>query len=164
MASRSVSYQLDEYIYCPKIHLCPQVGAPSDLQQYIHRLGRTGRAGKDGEGLLILAPWESYFLKSFQKLPVTELLLPKLEPQTTDKVVIQQDPLITFLLLGKSTKISQTVLKFGVSSQMLSNYPYAVNTNQYYIQGYSCDFQKKLGNGFLFVLLNKVCSIICVLH
>ena len=68
--------------------MSPQVGAPSDLQQYIHRLGRTGRAGKDGEGLLILAPWENYFLKNFQKLPVTELLLPKLEPQTTDKVVI----------------------------------------------------------------------------
>jgi ATP-dependent RNA helicase MSS116 len=67
--------------------LCPQVGAPSDIQQYIHRLGRTGRAGKGGEGVLVLAPWENYFLQNFQKLPVTELMPPKVEPQNTEKVI-----------------------------------------------------------------------------
>jgi ATP-dependent RNA helicase MSS116, mitochondrial len=32
-----------------------QVGLPPDRDQYIHRVGRTGRAGADGEGWLILA-------------------------------------------------------------------------------------------------------------
>jgi len=35
-----------------------QIGLPSTREQYIHRLGRTARAGKSGEGLLLLAPHE----------------------------------------------------------------------------------------------------------
>ncbi|KAK1409027.1 hypothetical protein QVD17_41277 [Tagetes erecta] len=33
-----------------------QVGVPVDREQYINRLGRTGREGKGGEGMLLLAP------------------------------------------------------------------------------------------------------------
>ena len=29
----------------------------------IHRLGRTARAGNEGEGILVLADWEKYFLR-----------------------------------------------------------------------------------------------------
>merc|ERR1712127_605149 len=36
-----------------------QVGLPESRDQYIHRLGRTGRAGKKGEGIVLLAPFES---------------------------------------------------------------------------------------------------------
>ncbi|KAK7750365.1 hypothetical protein SLS62_007664 [Diatrype stigma] len=35
-----------------------QVGLPPDRDQYIHRVGRTGRAGKSGEGWIILAEQE----------------------------------------------------------------------------------------------------------
>lgn len=35
-----------------------QIGLPSSREQYIHRLGRTARAGKRGQGLLMLAPYE----------------------------------------------------------------------------------------------------------
>jgi ATP-dependent RNA helicase MSS116 len=35
-----------------------QVGLPRDRESYIHRLGRTGRAGKEGEGWLIVTPFE----------------------------------------------------------------------------------------------------------
>ncbi|ORY63157.1 ATP-dependent RNA helicase [Pseudomassariella vexata] len=35
-----------------------QVGLPPDRDQYIHRVGRTGRAGKTGEGWLLLAQEE----------------------------------------------------------------------------------------------------------
>ncbi|KAF3807120.1 ATP-dependent RNA helicase cyt-19 [Colletotrichum gloeosporioides] len=38
----------------PNVTHVIQVGAPSDREQYIHRLGRTGRAKKEGEGWLIL--------------------------------------------------------------------------------------------------------------
>lgn len=34
-----------------------QVGIPVDREQYIHRLGRTGSEGKDGERILLIAPW-----------------------------------------------------------------------------------------------------------
>ncbi|KAJ7581000.1 P-loop containing nucleoside triphosphate hydrolase protein [Mycena floridula] len=35
-----------------------QVGIPSSKEQYIHRVGRTGRAGLSGRGDLVLLPWE----------------------------------------------------------------------------------------------------------
>lgn len=48
------------------------MGVPTDRAQYIHRLGRTARAGKEGEGILMLAPYERYFLKQVSDLPLTE--------------------------------------------------------------------------------------------
>ncbi|KAH8553066.1 P-loop containing nucleoside triphosphate hydrolase protein [Umbelopsis sp. PMI_123] len=48
----------------PGVKLVIQVGVPSTREQYIHRLGRTGRAGKDGEGVIILAPFEEPFVRN----------------------------------------------------------------------------------------------------
>jgi ATP-dependent RNA helicase MSS116 len=45
---------------------------PSSRDTYIHRLGRTGRAGKEGKGWLILSPFESKFLKELKGLDVSE--------------------------------------------------------------------------------------------
>ncbi|CAE7182012.1 unnamed protein product [Rhizoctonia solani] len=39
-----------------------QVGIPSSPDQYIHRVGRTGRAGTEGRGDLVLLPWEIGFV------------------------------------------------------------------------------------------------------
>ena len=44
-----------------------QVGLPESRDQYVHRLGRTGRAGKEGQGILVLAPFEEKFLKELKK-------------------------------------------------------------------------------------------------
>jgi ATP-dependent RNA helicase MSS116 len=47
-----------------------QVGSPESRDQYIHRLGRTARAGKDGTGLLVLLPFEAQFLSELRGLQV----------------------------------------------------------------------------------------------
>ena len=39
-----------------------QVGVPSSENQYIHRVGRTARAGKRGQALLMLCDFEAGFL------------------------------------------------------------------------------------------------------
>lgn len=41
----------------------------------IHRLGRTARSGKEGRGLIILAPFEEYFEKELlaKKVPIQHL-------------------------------------------------------------------------------------------
>ncbi|KAL1204015.1 DEAD-box ATP-dependent RNA helicase 31 [Cardamine amara subsp. amara] len=70
----------------PDVTLVLQVGLPKDREQYIHRLGRTGRKGKEGEGLLLLAPWEEYFLSSLRDLPITKSPLPSIDPETVKKV------------------------------------------------------------------------------
>lgn len=65
------------------------MGLPKDREQYIHRLGRTGRKGKEGEGILLLAPWEEYFLSSLKDLPITKSPLPSIDPETVKKVELK---------------------------------------------------------------------------
>jgi ATP-dependent RNA helicase MSS116 len=48
-----------------------QVGVPGSKDTYVHRIGRTGRAGKSGRGDIILLPWEAHYLQStLQQLPL----------------------------------------------------------------------------------------------
>ncbi|WCJ26212.1 DEAD-box ATP-dependent RNA helicase 48 [Euphorbia peplus] len=70
----------------PDVTLVIQVGVPDDREQYIHRLGRTGREGKDGEGVLLLAPWEEYFLDDLEDLPLDKISSPFIDPETKLKV------------------------------------------------------------------------------
>jgi ATP-dependent RNA helicase MSS116 len=53
----------------PNVTHVVQVGAPQSRETYIHRLGRTGRAGKHGEGLLILPELEKSFIEDLIESP-----------------------------------------------------------------------------------------------
>jgi ATP-dependent RNA helicase MSS116 len=60
-----------------------QVGTPPNREQYIHRLGRTGRAGREGQGWLIVVEPELHATrKLLPGLPIkrnTELKTPQLD-------------------------------------------------------------------------------------
>ncbi|GAB2224113.1 hypothetical protein Droror1_Dr00004860 [Drosera rotundifolia] len=70
----------------PDVTFVIQVGLPSDREQYIHRLGRTGRKGKEGQGILVLAHWEEFFLSSIKDLPITKAPVPSIDPDVRKKV------------------------------------------------------------------------------
>ncbi|KAI4311443.1 hypothetical protein MLD38_036339 [Melastoma candidum] len=70
----------------PDVTLVIQMGLPSDREQYIHRLGRTGRKGKEGLGILMLAPWEEFFLSTIKDLPLSKATAPSVDPDTMKKV------------------------------------------------------------------------------
>eukprot|EP00617_Octactis_speculum_P021024 CAMPEP_0185769062 /NCGR_PEP_ID=MMETSP1174-20130828/53346_1 /TAXON_ID=35687 /ORGANISM="Dictyocha speculum, Strain CCMP1381" /LENGTH=556 /DNA_ID=CAMNT_0028454013 /DNA_START=125 /DNA_END=1792 /DNA_ORIENTATION=+ len=61
----------------PDVTLVVQVGAPSERAQYTHRLGRTARGGKKGEGVLFLADFEEPLLagKLLEGLPLQQTAL-----------------------------------------------------------------------------------------
>ena len=40
---------------------------PNDCESYIHRIGRTGRAGRNGEAILFVGPREKHLLRSIEK-------------------------------------------------------------------------------------------------
>lgn len=40
---------------------------PYDTESYVHRIGRTGRAGREGEAILFISPRETRMLKSIEK-------------------------------------------------------------------------------------------------
>ncbi|CAO2046956.1 unnamed protein product [Urochloa humidicola] len=78
VSTRGVNY--------PDVTLVIQVGAPPDREHYIHRLGRTGREGKTGKGILLLAPWEEYFLNEIGDLPVEKHTAPDIDQEMKQKV------------------------------------------------------------------------------
>lgn len=55
----------------PDVTLVVQVGLPLTSDSYIHRLGRTARAGKVGRGVILLTEAEYYFISANRKLPIT---------------------------------------------------------------------------------------------
>lgn len=54
----------------PDIGLVVQIGLPSDSEQYVHRVGRTGRAGKLGRAVMILIPEEMRFVQKNPAFPM----------------------------------------------------------------------------------------------
>lgn len=70
----------------PNVSLVIQLGLPMNTEQYIHRVGRTARAGKDGRAVMILFSNESFFTKTNPSLPIrpypVDLIaeLPKYQP------------------------------------------------------------------------------------
>ena len=49
-----------------------QVGMPPEKEDYVHRLGRTGRAGAEGRGILILSEPEKFFFPRLHDLEVQD--------------------------------------------------------------------------------------------
>ncbi|KAK9494170.1 P-loop containing nucleoside triphosphate hydrolase protein [Lipomyces doorenjongii] len=62
-----------------------QVGRAMGTDQYIHRVGRTGRAGKSGQGILILSKKESDFYKSLRSMQI----------KFNDEYTYNSDPALT---------------------------------------------------------------------
>jgi ATP-dependent RNA helicase MSS116 len=62
-----------------------QVGIPGSTDQYIHRVGRTGRAGTSGRGDIVLLPWESGFLTwQLTDMPLKPLTVSELRSQVKE--------------------------------------------------------------------------------
>lgn len=61
---------------------------PDDLEVYIHRSGRTGRAGKEGVSVSLVTPKEEYRIRQIEKMSGIEVQ--KTPIPTTDDVVTSQ--------------------------------------------------------------------------
>jgi ATP-dependent RNA helicase MSS116 len=62
-----------------------QVGIPSSTEQYVHRVGRTGRAGTKGRGDMVLLPWEIGFVTwQLTEIPLKPLTVNELKSQVDD--------------------------------------------------------------------------------
>eukprot|EP00929_Paragymnodinium_shiwhaense_P051495 TRINITY_DN25906_c0_g1_i1.p1 TRINITY_DN25906_c0_g1~~TRINITY_DN25906_c0_g1_i1.p1 ORF type:complete len:596 (+),score=67.42 TRINITY_DN25906_c0_g1_i1:55-1842(+) len=67
MFSSDVSARGMDY---PNVTLVIQFCAPASREMYIHRVGRTARAGTEGRGVLLLGELERDFLKVVEDLPL----------------------------------------------------------------------------------------------
>ncbi len=65
-----------------RISLVVNYDIPHDTESYVHRIGRTGRAGRKGEAILFMTPREKYLLRAIEKAtrqPVEQMRMPSVE-------------------------------------------------------------------------------------
>lgn len=73
---------------------------PTDTESYVHRIGRTGRAGRTGDAISFVTPRERYLLKSIEKATrtsLTEMPLPTVEDINATRLVRLDDRITTAL-------------------------------------------------------------------
>jgi ATP-dependent RNA helicase DeaD len=62
---------------------------PTDTESYVHRIGRTGRAGRTGDALSFVTPRERHLLKAIERAtrqPLTPIQLPTVEDVNVTRV------------------------------------------------------------------------------
>lgn len=99
----------------PNVTHVIQIGMPSSSESYVHRLGRTGRAGSAGEGILVLTPLEAGFVDLLKgegiALPIHEKLQSMVEAEDDDspnKHVRQElHPVMESIRSGKNKALVQ---------------------------------------------------------
>ncbi|KAJ7669430.1 P-loop containing nucleoside triphosphate hydrolase protein [Mycena polygramma] len=80
-----------------------QVGIPGGREQYIHRVGRTGRAGTAGRGDLVLLPWEIGFVTwQLTDVPLKPLAVNELTEQTKELATKHDDDPKAFFSAAQS--------------------------------------------------------------
>ncbi|MCG2621516.1 DEAD/DEAH box helicase [Arthrobacter sp. I2-34] len=98
-----------------RITLVVNYDIPHDTESYVHRIGRTGRAGRSGDAILFMTPREKYLLRAIEKAtrqPVEQMHLPSAET-------------INNLRLSKfADKITETLASEDVSlfRDLIANY------------------------------------------
>jgi len=73
----------------PRVSHVINYDIPYDTEAYVHRIGRTGRAGREGVAILFVAPRETRMLKMIERAtrqPITPIALPSSEEVTNLRV------------------------------------------------------------------------------
>ncbi|CAL1142193.1 unnamed protein product [Cladocopium goreaui] len=87
----------------PDVTLVVQMTAPNSLQQYVHRVGRTARGGKEGRALLLLLQPEESFLSEIEELPV--------QRSPDEALILNDEGLFTQHALSSANWASRSSLK-----------------------------------------------------
>jgi ATP-dependent RNA helicase DeaD len=62
---------------------------PYDTESYVHRIGRTGRAGRTGDAILFVTPREKGMLRAIERAtrqPIEEMQLPSVEAVNDNRI------------------------------------------------------------------------------
>ncbi|KAK9843026.1 hypothetical protein WJX74_005774 [Apatococcus lobatus] len=86
----------------PDVSLVIQVGLASDRDQYIHRVGRTARAGKTGQAALLLTDFEEAFVSRLHGLPLQRRQLSGSDIQAAQQHIQQALPRISPVTKSKA--------------------------------------------------------------
>ncbi len=73
---------------------------PTDTESYVHRIGRTGRAGRKGDAISFVTPRERYLLNHIEKAtrqPLTQMQLPTVDDINSTRLARFDDAITTAL-------------------------------------------------------------------
>ncbi len=91
---------------CCFLLYCMKFGMADSRESYIHRLGRTGRAGKQGEGLLVLSDLEVGFLNQLNDIDIPlNKDMQRLLDMPTSSSLGQLQPILSSIRNGKNTDL-----------------------------------------------------------
>lgn len=82
---------------------------PDEYESYVHRIGRTGRAGKEGIAIVLVSPSDLYRVKRLEKVAQTtlrEIPIPELEAIINAKIGAVSD----FIEQGKQPAAKQSLV------------------------------------------------------
>lgn len=86
---------------------------PYDTEAYVHRIGRTGRAGRQGDAILFVAPREQRMLRAIEQAtrqPITQMQLPSTEI-INDKRIARFHQKITDTLAAGELQLYQELIE-----------------------------------------------------
>ncbi|KAF0807042.1 DEAD/DEAH box helicase [Alcanivorax xiamenensis] len=97
----------------PRISHVINYDMPADTEAYVHRIGRTGRAGRNGEAILFVSHRERGMLRAIERATGQRLEamdLPSVEALNSKRLAKLQEQLVAGLE-GKHREEAETVLK-----------------------------------------------------
>ncbi|OZG71624.1 ATP-dependent RNA helicase [Hahella sp. CCB-MM4] len=104
-----------------RISLVMNYDIPYDTEAYVHRIGRTGRAGREGKAILFAAPKERRLLRDIEratKQALTPYEAPSAEQISTNRIQQFQDNLLSTLENQDFSRIKDIVLTFAQEHEM----------------------------------------------
>lgn len=93
---------------------------PYDTEAYVHRIGRTGRAGKTGEAILFVAPRERRLLSQIEratKQKVTSMELPSIKTINTKRVETFKEKITETIKSGSTEFYKNLILEYQENTE-----------------------------------------------
>ena len=90
---------------------------PTDTESYVHRIGRTGRAGRKGDSIAFVTPRERHLLRAIEKAtrqPLTQMQLPSVEDVNKKRLSAFDDGITAALADTEKIEFFRDVVKHYV--------------------------------------------------
>ena len=94
---------------------------PYDNESYVHRIGRTGRAGRDGKAILFITPKETRLLRSIEKSTrqtISPLTMPSNEQVSDQRIMQFTNQLVKTLETPRLDKFRDLIAKFAAENEL----------------------------------------------
>lgn len=94
---------------------------PYDNESYVHRIGRTGRAGRDGKAILFITPKENRLLRSIEKSTrqvISPMAMPSNEEVSGQRIQQFSEQLLKTMELPKLDKFRALINQFADQNEL----------------------------------------------